>query len=91
MSCSQDTTQKNDERQTDKSLLVAKDISAFYGDAQVLKDICLSVNDNEIVAVLGSNGAGKTTLLKALTGLMKIRSGKITFSREPIANLPPIK
>lgn len=91
MSYSHDTTQKNDERQTDNSLLVAENISAFYGDAQVLKDICLSVNNNEIVAVLGSNGAGKTTLLKALTGLMKIRSGKITFSRESIANLPPDK
>ena len=91
MPCSQDTTQKNDERQTGNALLVAEDISAFYGDAQVLKNICLSVNDNEIVAVLGSNGAGKTTLLKALTGLMKIRSGKITFSRESIANLPPDK
>ncbi|NQT55160.1 MAG: ABC transporter ATP-binding protein [Desulfobacteraceae bacterium] len=72
-------------------MLVAEDISALYGDAQVLKDICLSVNDNEIVAVLGSNGAGKTTLLKTLTGMMKIRSGKITFSRESIANLPPDK
>jgi len=91
MSCSQDTTKKKDERQTGNSLLVAEDISAFYGDAQVLKDICLSVNDNEIVAVLGSNGAGKTTLLKTLTGLMKIRSGKITFSRESISNLPPDK
>jgi len=91
MSRSQDTTQRKDERQTGNSLLVAEDISAFYGDAQALKDICLSVNDNEIVAVLGSNGAGKTTLLKALTGLMKIRSGKITFSRESIANLPPDK
>lgn len=91
MSGSQDTTQRKDERQTGNSLLVAEDISAFYGDAQALRDICLSVNDNEIVAVLGSNGAGKTTLLKALTGLMKIRSGKITFSRESIANLPPDK
>lgn len=91
MSRSQDTTQRKDERQTGNSMLVAEDISAFYGDAQALKDICLSVNDNEIVAVLGSNGAGKTTLLKALTGLMKIRSGKITFSRESIANLPPDK
>lgn len=91
MSCSQDTTQRKDKRQTGNSFLVAEDISAFYGDARALKDICLSVNDNEIVAVLGSNGSGKTTLLKALTGLMKIRSGKITFSRESIANLPPDK
>ncbi len=91
MSRSQYTTQRKDERQTGKSLLVGEDISAFYGDAQALKDICLSVRDNEIVAVLGSNGAGKTTLLKALTGLMKIRSGKIIFSRESIANLPPDK
>jgi len=91
MSCSQDTMPRKDERQTGNSLLVVEDISSFYGDAQALKDICLSVNNKEIVAVLGSNGAGKTTLLKTLTGLMKIRRGKITFGREPITNLPPDK
>ena len=91
MSCSQDTAQRKNERQTGNPLLVAEEISAFYGDAQALKNICLSVNDNEIVAVLGSNGAGKTTLLKTLTGLMKIRSGNIAFSRESIANLHPDK
>lgn len=91
MSCSQETTQGKNERQTVNSLLIAEEISAFYGDAQALKDICLSVKDNEIVAILGSNGAGKTTLLSALTGLLKIRSGKITFNRESIARLPPHK
>ena len=91
MSRSQDIIKRKDERQTGNSLLVAEEISAFYGDAQALKDVCLSVNDNEIVAILGSNGAGKTTLLKALTGLMKIRSGKITFNGESIAILPPDK
>jgi branched-chain amino acid transport system ATP-binding protein len=91
MPYSQNTAQRNDERQKGDSLLVIKDISAFYGDAQALKDICLSVNDNEIVAVLGSNGAGKTTLLKALSGLIKICTGEITFIYESIANMSPDK
>lgn len=91
MSCPQDTSQTKNKRQKVNSLLVAEEISAFYGDAQVLKDICLSVNNSEIVAILGSNGAGKTSLLRTLTGLMKIRSGKIIFNRESIANLPPDK
>ena len=48
------------------SLLVVENVSVYYGDAQALSTICLSVNNNEIVAVLGSNGAGKTTLLKVI-------------------------
>jgi branched-chain amino acid transport system ATP-binding protein len=82
---------RSDEREKDDSLLIIKNISVFYGDAQVLKDVCLSVKDNEIVGILGSNGAGKTTLLKTLTGLIKLRAGKITFDSGTITNMPPDK
>ena len=91
MTDSQESEPKKVARQSGKSLLVVEDVSAFYGDAQALKNICLTVNSNEIVAVLGSNGAGKTTLLKTLTGLLGIRSGKITFNNETITDMPPDK
>ncbi|MBW2615693.1 MAG: ABC transporter ATP-binding protein [Deltaproteobacteria bacterium] len=91
MTDSQESEPKKVTRQSGKSLLVVEDVSAFYGDAQALKNICLTVNSNEIVAVLGSNGAGKTTLLKTLTGLLGIRSGKITFKNETITDMPPDK
>ena len=88
---SQDSKPKKDERQSDESLLAVEHISVFYGDAQALRNICLMVKSNEIVAVLGSNGAGKTTLLKTLTGLIGIRNGKITFNNEIITDMPPNK
>ncbi|MBW2115560.1 MAG: ABC transporter ATP-binding protein [Deltaproteobacteria bacterium] len=91
MTDSQESEPKKVARQSGKSLLVVEDVSAFYGDAQALKNVCLTVNSNEIVAVLGSNGAGKTTLLKTLTGLLGIRSGKITFNNESITDMPPDK
>ncbi len=76
-------------RETSGSLLIFQDVSAFYGDAQALDSLCLLVMRNEIAAVLGSNGAGKTTLLKALTGLLKVRQGDVTFQNECITNLRP--
>jgi branched-chain amino acid transport system ATP-binding protein len=63
-------------------------VSAFYGEAQVLKEISLTARGRQIVAILGSNGAGKTTLLKTLTGLLTPRSGRILFEGRPIEGLP---
>lgn len=87
----QDSKTKNTIRQSCQSLLVIEDVSAFYGDAQALKDICLTVKNNEIVAVLGSNGAGKTTLLKTLTGLLGIQKGEIIFNNKTITDIPSHK
>ncbi len=66
-------------------------IAAFYGDAQVLKDVSLTVKPGEIVALLGSNGAGKTTLLRTLTGLLHIRRGQIILESRSIDGLPAHK
>jgi branched-chain amino acid transport system ATP-binding protein len=65
-------------------LLKVKDVSTFYGEAQALNRVSLSVNNEEIVAVLGSNGAGKTTLLKTLTGILPPHDGTIFFRGESI-------
>ena len=52
------------------ALLTIQHLSAGYGEAHVLRDVSMTVNQGEIVALLGSNGAGKTTLLRALSGLI---------------------
>lgn len=70
-------------------LLTISGLNVFYGDAQALKDVYMGVNTREIAAVLGSNGAGKSTLLKTITGLLKPRSGRISFNREDITSMPP--
>jgi branched-chain amino acid transport system ATP-binding protein len=69
--------------------LEVEDICTFYGEAQVLTKVSLSVNTGEIVTVLGSNGAGKTTLLRTLTGMLTPQYGKIVFRGESIEGMPP--
>jgi branched-chain amino acid transport system ATP-binding protein len=64
-------------------------VSTYYGEAQALNAVELSVYAGEVVAILGSNGAGKSTLLRTLTGLLKPASGGIVFGGEPIHGLPP--
>lgn len=76
-------------RGTPARLLEVKGVCTFYGEAQALNKVSLSVNTKEIVAVLGSNGAGKTTLLKTLTGLLAPRYGKIFFRDESIEGMAP--
>jgi branched-chain amino acid transport system ATP-binding protein len=70
-------------------MLELKNINTFYGKSQALWDICLRVEQNEIVALVGSNGAGKTTLLNTLSGLICPTSGIIEFLGERIDGIPP--
>ena len=78
-----------------KKLLEINNISVVYSDViQVLKGVSLSVDDGQIVSLLGSNGAGKTTTLKALSGLLKPENGKVTdgtivFDGQSIQNQSP--
>ena len=69
-------------------MLELKNINTFYGKSQALWDICLRVEEKEIVALVGSNGAGKTTLLNTLSGLICPASGTIEFLGERIDSLP---
>lgn len=66
--------------------LSAKNLSAGYGPITVLKDVNLEVRPGEILAVLGSNGAGKTTLAKVVQGMIKPKSGSITFAGQDITS-----
>ena len=68
-------------------MLVVDDVFSGYGKSQVLLGVSLSVNEGEIVAVIGANGAGKTTLLKTISGLIQTQSGTIRFQNTEIQNL----
>jgi len=65
-------------------LLAVRDVNVAYGEVQVLWDLSLDVLEGEIVALVGANGAGKSTLLSTVSGLLKPRSGSITFGGQPI-------
>jgi branched-chain amino acid transport system ATP-binding protein len=71
-----------------EALLAVTGLAAGYG-VPILRGIDLHVEPGEIVAVLGANGVGKTTLNKALSGLIRIDTGAISFAGRAIANLAP--
>jgi branched-chain amino acid transport system ATP-binding protein len=70
------------------ALLELRDVEARYGPVEVLHGVSLTVNEGEIVAVLGANGAGKTTALRAVSGLVE-HSGEVVFAGERIARATP--
>jgi branched-chain amino acid transport system ATP-binding protein len=70
-------------------LLQTTALTAFYGDAQALFGIDFSLNEGELVAVIGANGAGKSTFLKALTGLVKTKPEQVRFKSEAIGGIAP--
>jgi branched-chain amino acid transport system ATP-binding protein len=64
-------------------------VNTLYGKAQALWDVCLGINEAEIVAMIGANGAGKTTLLNTISGLLRPASGSVEFLDRRIDGLPP--
>ncbi|MGI6349368.1 MAG: ABC transporter ATP-binding protein [Eubacteriales bacterium] len=64
-----------------------KNLNVFYGVIHALKDISLHVNEGEIVTLIGSNGAGKTSTLRAISSLVKIKSGEILFEDKNITGI----
>jgi len=70
-------------------MLEVNNISASYGQIQVLWDICLKINEAEILALVGANGAGKTTLLHTISGMMRPSSGTVTFRGQRIDGRAP--
>src|SRR5690349_1736350 len=60
-------------------MLEVSDVSAGYGRVEVLWDVDLEVREREIVALVGPNGAGKTTLLRAISGMVPVTAGSISF------------
>lgn len=65
-------------------MLKIENLEVSYGNIKAIKGISLEVNQGEIVTLIGSNGAGKSTTLRAISGILKPRSGSITFNGERI-------
>lgn len=67
-------------------MLKVNEIDVFYGDLKALEQVSIQVNPGEIVSVIGSNGAGKSTLLKTISGMLRPRSGTISFNSQNISS-----
>lgn len=70
-------------------MLEIRKLSVAYGKIVAVSDLSLTVNEGEIVTVVGGNGAGKTTTLRTVSGVLKPRSGEILFQGQSIVGLPP--
>ena len=73
------------------ALLEVQDIQVYYGMIQALKGVSFSVNEGEVIALIGANGAGKTTTLHTVTGLLRAKSGHIIYDGQDITKVPPHK
>ncbi len=70
-------------------LLRIDDLKVNYGGIEAVKGISISVEEGQIVTLIGANGAGKSTTLRTISGLVKPRSGKITFAGTDITGMDP--
>ena len=73
------------------SMLKVEDLHVYYGSIHAIKGVSFEVNEGEIVTLIGANGAGKSTTLNTVAGLMKPRSGAITFEGQQVAGMPASK
>jgi branched-chain amino acid transport system ATP-binding protein len=71
------------------ALLEVHDIHTFYGNIEALKGVSLTVDEGEIVTLIGSNGAGKSTTLRSISGLSPASTGSIHFAGRDITRMPP--
>ncbi len=72
-----------------ETLLKLGQLEVNYGAVRALKNVSLEVKSGEVVALLGANGAGKSTTLRAISGLVKAKSGSISYANQPISKLNP--
>jgi branched-chain amino acid transport system ATP-binding protein len=70
-------------------MLRLENVQAGYSAVPVLRDVSLSVDAGQFVAVVGPNGAGKTSLFKTISGILQPRQGRITFEGVDLASVPP--
>lgn len=73
------------------ALLEIKDLEVFYGVIQALKGISFSVDEGEIITLIGANGAGKTTTMQSVIGLIPKKAGTVTYNGENITHTPAHK
>ena len=73
------------------SLLTVDHIHVYYGAIHAIKDVTFEVNEGEIVTLIGANGAGKSTTLNTVAGLLRPKSGSITFGGKNMLSVPAFK
>jgi branched-chain amino acid transport system ATP-binding protein len=66
-------------------------VSASYGSVPAISNVAIEIGEGEAVGLLGANGAGKSTTLRVISGLVKLKAGKIIFAGTDLASLPPHK
>jgi branched-chain amino acid transport system ATP-binding protein len=71
------------------SLLELHEIHSYYGNIHALKGVSLTVEQGEIVTLIGANGAGKTTTLRSISGLLHPRKGKVTLNGKDVTHMAP--
>ena len=71
------------------ALLEASDVVAGYGQTEILHGVSITVDQGEVVTIIGPNGCGKSTLMKAIVGLVRVRTGSVTFQGADISSRPP--
>ena len=72
-------------------MLTVKNANVYYGQIHAIKGVSFEVNDGEIVSLIGANGAGKSTILRTISGLLRSRTGKISFDGTDISFMPAHK
>ena len=72
-------------------MLEVEDLNTYYGSIHALRGVSLTIEEGEIVTLIGSNGAGKTTTLNSISGIVRPRTGRIMVAGEDITHLAPNK
>ena len=72
-------------------MLKVENINVYYDVIHAVKDISFEIKQGEIVTLIGANGAGKSTILKAISGMLKVKSGNVIFCDEKITNVESYK
>ena len=70
-------------------MLIAKDLEVYYGAIHAIKGVSFEVNQGEVVTLIGANGAGKSTILKTISGLLRAKSGEISFMDQNLRTAEP--
>lgn len=70
-------------------MLNVTNMNVYYGNIYAIKDVGFYVNEGEVVTLIGANGAGKSTILKTISGLLRSKTGSVSFIDEEIGNLAP--
>ena len=74
-----------------EEILSVQGVNVYYGAIHAIKDVSLTVNEGEIVTLIGANGAGKSTTLQTISGLLRSKTGDIRFCGQSIVHLPSHK